>query len=189
MSTHSWTYIPVKPQEIESVREDMIDSLKKNYKYWNESNRLDEFVDDQYEKIQECCFGNFFQTKNEFKKSVITATKAIKKVVEKILNSHKSGIEAAIESKLLTDDKYKVVKGEIYKQAFVDYPVRLYVDAPSFTDADELINWIKENETDGRICAFYKENGDVKNELDEEGEETIRQFWREHNNKVYMEFG
>ena len=189
MSTHSWTYIPVKPEEIESVREDMINSLKKNYQYWDESNGLDKFVDDQYEKIQERCFGNFYQTKSEFKKSVIIASKAIKEIAEKILNNHKSGIEAAIKSSLLTDDKFRLVKGEVYKRAFVDYPVRLYVDAPSVTDAEELINWIKENEADGKICAFYKEDGDTKYELDEEGEEAIRQFWKEHDNKVYMEFG
>ena len=87
---------------------------------------------------------------------------------------------------------YIVRNGKFYKQIGYDEPVRIYgYPNKAFTDAEEFISWLKKTEREkGRmISRMHLPNNSFTDGCDDVMEDKIRDYWKNHDNNVYIEFG
>ena len=68
--------------------------------------------------------------------------------------------------------------------------MRRYIEQ-TFTDCDELLKFLKNyTETFGDdVVSAYEADGREINGYTEKLETTIREFWKEHNNSLFVRFG
>ena len=86
---------------------------------------------------------------------------------------------------------FKKVDDEWYVCVMNDFPFRVwrYIDQ-TFTDCDELLKFLKNyTETFGDVVvSAYDADGKELKGYTEKLETTIREFWKEHNNSLFVRF-
>ena len=125
--------------------------------------------------------------------------------VEQYENAKKVALKAIETCKFETDEfheacrtlfcsfnDFKKVDDEWYVCIKIDFPfrVRKYIDQ-TFTDCEELLKIVK-NYTeifDDYVVSAYEADGREVNGYTEKLETTIREFWKEHNNSLFVRFG
>lgn len=98
----------------------------------------------------------------------------------------------ACRTLLCSFNDFMKVDDEWYVCIKNDFPfrVRRYIDQ-TFTDCDELLKILKNyTETFGDdVVSAYEADGREINGYTEKLETTIREFWKEHNNSLFVRFG
>ena len=98
----------------------------------------------------------------------------------------------ACRTLLCSFNDFMKVDDEWYVGIKIDFPfrVRRYIDQ-TFTDCDELLKILKNyTETFGDdVVSAYEADGREINGYTEKLETTIREFWKEHNNSLFVRFG
>ena len=125
--------------------------------------------------------------------------------VEQYENAKKIALKAIETCKFETDEfheacrtlfcsfnDFKKVDDEWYVCISNDFPfrVRRYIDQ-TFTDCDDFLKFLKNyTETfDDYVVSAYETDGREVNGYTEKLETTIREFWKEHNNSLFVRFG
>ena len=125
--------------------------------------------------------------------------------VEQYENAKKIALKAIETCKFETDEfhdacrtlfcsfnNFKKVDDEWYVCIKNDFPfrVRRYIDQ-TFTDCDELLKFLKNyTETFGDdVVSVYEGDGREVKGFTKKLETTIREFWKENNNSLFVEFG
>ena len=125
--------------------------------------------------------------------------------VEQYENAKKIALKAIETCKFETDEfheacrtlfcsfnDFEKIDDEWYVCIKNDFPfrVRRYIDQ-TFTDCDELLKILKNyTEIFGEyVVSAYEADGREVNGYTEKLETTIREFWKEHNNALFVRFG
>ena len=125
--------------------------------------------------------------------------------VEKYENAKKIALKAIETCKFETDEfrdacrtlfcsfnDFKKIGDEWYVCIMNDFPFRVWRHTDqTFTDCDELLKFLKNyTETFGDVVvSAYEADGKEVKGYTEKLETTIREFWKEHNNSVFVRFG
>jgi len=189
MGGHTWAYCKIKPETEKKIREDIHDSLKKDWKIVPDNMSEEEYVEKKYQEIHD--------TYPDITKEWITETIRNKSTLYKKYLTEVETCDFKTLSEILEeicgDTNYKAYNGCIYEECDFDRPVRIYgYPEEVFTDADKFIEWIKKTESEKghTICEYYNWEDDKYVEgLDETAERLIRKFWKNYDDEVYVEFG
>lgn len=191
MGCHTWAYRMVRLDEFDKVKSFVTNYLKASPTLVPEGVTEEEHIDkifkdytrDHKEKVTKDEIANIVRKGN---KRVQTNLKKLEKCID--LKSLAKIYKSAVE-----DCEYTVVNGDLYVSCGFDDPCRIYgYPTESFTDVEEFINWIKEQESikDHLISERYEqEEKKYYTGCDKTMEEKIRAFWKKYDDKVYVRFG
>ena len=204
MGCHTWAYRKYRQDEIKTIKKVMVKELMSGGEYLPNNKIEDNYVDAE-QKIYKSLLEDYPDDKKLLELS--TDRDALKRHLEKtnkkihtlIADIEKcEDIESLIplckiwHSMVLSTD-LKVINDAIYEEIGFDEPCRIYgYPEETFLNADEFINWIKKNESNGNHTVRLYINDDTGNFIDgicPQTEKAIRDYWQKYNNEVYVEFG
>lgn len=213
MGCHSWFYQPWsevskdRKEEFYRVLRKDLEIIKENYLEVSEEDYLDQnfyplqeeiydlsrngvngellriFPDKTLDQIQETLVKEFSDRKKQYSE--------VLKELEEVGDWNLIEDPEVFCRASLSKAKFEKVNGETWFNAECHNTFRV-INYPEdcFLDPEELINWLHKNQED--LCPYcYKlvENDYVKiTDLDEISER-IRELWKNHNNKLYVNFG
>ena len=195
MSCHTWAYEAIKQEQLPEVREDIKERLQKSFQYVPDGVRIEDKINEVYEQVKKT-YGEDFYTFDELSDTIKTGNARIHDYLKRI-EEEPENTEVLFEAyQFFGGCEYKYHNGMLYTECGFDEPVRIYgYPEDTFTDAEAFIKWIKESEeADGHpISEYYLYDIDGTERkvvgYTPEMEILIRNFWKRHDDKVYVEFG
>lgn len=189
MSCHTWAYTPLKDEDINAFRATLLNQIT----HWDciplEGESREDYLARRKKQLNEHFIYEIQEEKDKDIAEVLEDDDRDfenYKAYASFLKSNPSFQE--FHDKIVDFGEYyywsgfPVINGQIYEECGYDEPVRIFgYPEETFTDAEEFIKWIKENN-------IKPERGGHEISLDSAAK-MIRGFWEEHNNEVYVEFG
>lgn len=189
MSCHTWAYTPLKEEDVNKFKASLLDQIT----YWPciplEGESHEDYLIRRKKELEECFSYETQEEKDEDIANVLADNDRDFENYKTYANFLKSDHNLQEFHNRIADfgeyyywSTFPVINGRIYKECGYDIPVRIRnYPEETFTDAEEFIKWIKENnikpEYDGHEISL------------DSTAKMIREFWAEHNNEVYVEFG
>ena len=188
MSCHTWAYRQIQEKELGKYKKVFADIIKRDGMFIPDGTKFEDYLEKEYVMLTKA-YGESFITREKLSKQLKREDAKLRKGLEKLENVNDMATLAKIvEDSCDIDPEYTVVNGKLYELCDFDQPCRVYgYPEETFTDCDEFIDWLKNNDVD---CVYYDREGPVEHKgFCDKMEKSIRDFWAEYDGNVYVNFG